>query len=89
MAAEAAPEAAAEPRESRRKARGEGSPQPGAQQGRIVRRVWSPSTTSRVAHLLEAIVVVDETVAPSCLRLHLALISGIDLLLRKGRRERT
>ena len=45
--------------------------------------------TSRVAHLLEAIVVVDETVAPSCLRLHLALISGIDLLLRKGRRERT
>ena len=45
--------------------------------------------TWRVAHLLEAIVVVDETVAPSCLRLHLALISRIDLLLRKGRRERT
>ena len=45
--------------------------------------------TSRVAHLLEAIVVVDEMVAPSCLRLHLVIVSRIDLLLRKGRRERT
>ena len=45
--------------------------------------------TSRVAHLLEAIVVVDETVAPSRLRLHLVIVSRIDLLLRKVRRERT
>ena len=55
----------------------------------IVRCVWSASTTSRVAPLLEAIVVVGETVTPSRLQLHLVLVSRIDLLLRKGQEART
>ena len=88
-AAEAAPEAAAEPRESRRGSRGEASPQPVRSRVAIVRCVWSASTTSRVAPLLEAIVVVGETVTPSRLQLHLVLVSRIDLLLRKGQEART
>ena len=84
MAAEAAPEAAAEPRESRRGSRGEASPQPGAQQGRIDRRVSSAMPTSRAAPLAEVIVVVLDALAPSRLQLHLAITSRIILLLWKG-----
>ena len=76
---------ASEPRASR----AEGSPHTGVWESCTGRRISSVSPTSRVAHLLEAIAVDDEAVALSRLRLHLALASRIDLLLRKGRRERT
>ena len=53
-AAEATPEAAAEKRESRRGSRGEASPQPGAQQGRIDRRVSSAMPTAPTRVMLKA-----------------------------------
>ena len=79
-AAEAAPEAAAEPRESRRKARGEGSPQPVRSRANIVRRVWSASTTSRAAPPARYLVVNVDAVTPSRLPLHLTKPSRVDLL---------
>ena len=86
---EAAAAAAVEPLSEPRASRAEGSPHTGLWESCTGRRVSSASPTSRVAQLPGAIVVDDEAVAPSCLRLHLALVSRIDLLLRKVRRERT
>ena len=83
-AAEAGPEAAAEHRESRRGSLGEASPPPGAQQGRIDRRVSSAMPTSRAAPLAEVIAVVIDALAPSRLQFHLAITSRIVLLLWKG-----
>ena len=82
-AAEAAPEAAAEPRESRREAARDASPQPVRSRRRIVRRVSSSSTTSKAAQPARYLVVHVDTVTPSRLPLHLTKNSRIDSLLRK------
>ena len=79
-ATEAAPEAAAEPRESRRGSRGEGSPQPVRSRANIVRRVWSASTTSRAVPSAKYLVVNADAVTPSHLPLHLTKSSRVDLL---------
>ena len=55
-----------------------------AREGRIDRRVSSALPTSRAPRLAEEIVVVLDALAPSCLQLHLAITSRIDLLLWKG-----
>ena len=79
-AAEAAPEAAAEPRESRREVAREASPQPVRSRAHIVRRVWSSSTTSKAAQPARYLVVNVDTVTPSRLPLHLTKSSRVELL---------
>eukprot|EP00966_Prymnesium_polylepis_P335855 7391187-Prymnesium_polylepis.1 len=75
-AAEAAPEATAEPQESRRGrgSRGEASPQPVRSRRRIVRRVLCALTTSRAAQPAGYIVVLIDAVTPSRLPLHLKAV---------------
>ena len=79
-AAEAAPEAAAEPRESRRGSRGEGSPQPVRSKAYIVRRVWSASTSSRAVPPARYLVENVDAVTPSRLPLHLTKTLRVDSL---------
>jgi hypothetical protein len=80
-AAKAAAEAAAEPPTEPRPSRAEASPQTGAREAQIGRRVWSALPTSRAAPLAEEIVVVVDALAPSRLQFHLAITSRIDLIL--------
>ena len=87
-AAKAAAEAAAEPPTEPRAGRAEACPQPCAREARIDRRVSSAVPTSRAAPLAEEIVVIVDAVTPSRLRLHLVLVSRIDLLLREGQEAR-
>ena len=91
-AAEAADKAAAEPPSELRAGRAEALSTDGRAGGphrpSIDRRVWSASLTSRAARSVKECVAPASTVASSRLKLHLALVSRIDLLLRKGRRER-
>ena len=86
-AAKAAAEAAAEPPTEPRPSRAEASPQTGAREAQIGRRVWSALPTSRAAPLAEETVVVLDPLAPSRLLLHLAIASRIDLLLWKGHKS--
>ena len=79
--AKAAAEAAAEPPTEPRPSRAEASPQTGAREAQIGRRVWSALPTSRAAPLAEEIVVVVDALAPSRLQFHLAITSRIDLIL--------
>ena len=87
-AAKAAAEAAAEPPTEPRAGRAEACPQPCAREARIDRHVSSAVPTSRAAPLAEEIVVIVDAVTPSRLRLHLVLVSRIDLLLREGQEAR-
>ena len=87
--AKAAAEAAAEPPTEPRAGRAEACPQTSAREALIDRRVSSAVPTSRAAPLAEEIVVIVDEVTPSRLRLHLVLVSRIDLLLRKGQEART
>ena len=71
-------------RASRERAEPRLSKEARAREGRIDRRVSSALPTSRAPRLAEEIVVVLDALAPSCLQLHLAITSRIDLLLQKG-----
>jgi hypothetical protein len=95
-AAEAAEKAAAEPPSEPRAGRAEACLQTGAREVRIDlasidRRVWSmvwsASSTSRAARSAKECVALASTVAPSCLQLHLAIISRVELLLWKGQKS--
>ena len=79
-AAKAAAEAAAEPPTEPRPSRAEASPQTGAREAQIGRRVWSTLPTSRAARPAETVVVLVGAVTPTRLQLHLVIISRIDVV---------